>query len=125
MKKNLMYGIVLLLLFATYNVCLFLLDKNLYTSFWISYAFIVLAFLCLCFGIFFATGKKRRKQVVGMPIITLCFLYFILQFVLGTVLMCFNISFVASFIPQLIAFVLFAVCFIPALLSDKNYKSNE
>lgn len=123
-KKKLTLGLVFGILFVAYNLILFLVNPatNYFISFWLSFGFIVVSFIFLVFAYLFVSDDKRKHQVVGMPVGVMTTLYFAVEFVLGTILMCFNISFAASFIPQFVLFVLYLICFVPAILSENNYK---
>ncbi len=108
--------------FVAYLIVLFLVTNNLHTSFWVSLIFVVLAFLFMTIAFFFVSNEKRKKQVVGMPVTTMTVMYFVIEFVMGTIFMFFDIEFVWVFVPQFIVFVLFLLCFMPAMISENNYK---
>ena len=125
-KKKLQTGLIFAILFVAYNILLFLLNKNYEISFWISFGFIVASFVFTMVAFFFVADEKRKKQVVGMPVTVLTVMYFVVEFVLGTILMIFpSLSFAGVFVPQFILFVLFLLCFVPAMLSENNYKQND
>ena len=125
-KKKLQIGLIFAILFVAYNIVLFLLNNNYQISFWISFGFIVVSFVLTMVAFFFVSDEKRKKQVVGMPVTVLTVMYFVVEFVLGTILMIFSsLSFAAVFVPQFVLFVLFLLCFVPAMLSENNYKQNN
>lgn len=121
-RKKLITGLVLGVILITYLTVLFLVKKEFGTSFWVSFAFILASFLIVVASFMFVANENRKHQVVGMPVTVLSCLYFAAEFVLGTIFMFFTLDFVPVFIPQFVLFALFLVCYIPAILSDKNYK---
>ena len=122
-KKQLQLLLIFAILYVAYAVVLFLVNTNSGVSFWLSFAFITVSFSLVVFSYFFVSENSRRKQVVGMPITTLSTMYFALEFILGTILMCFEIVFTWVFVPQFILFVAYALCFVGAMFSENNYKS--
>ncbi len=124
-RKKLQLGLMFGVFFVAYLTVLFLVAKTFYTSFWVSFIFVVLAFIFTTIGFFFVSNEQRKKQVVGMPVTVMTAMYFVVEFILGTILMFFDIQFVWSFVPQFILFVLFILCFIPAMLSENNYKTTN
>ena len=75
------------------------------------------------FAFFFVSKESRKQQVVGMPVTVLTVMYAVIEFVMGTIFMFFDISIAAVFVPQFIVFVLFLLCFVGAMFSSKNYKT--
>ena len=124
-RKKLQLGLIFGIFLVAYNIVVFLVAEKFHTSFWISFIFVLLAFLFMAFAFFFVSDEKRKKQVVGMPITVLTTMYYVIELIMGTIFMFFDVSFVAVFLPQFLLFVLFVVCFIPAVLSENNYKSTE
>ena len=125
-KKKLTTLLVFGILYVTYAVVLFLLNKNYQLSFWLSFGFITASVLFMLLSFTFASKDGRSQQVVGMPVNVLSSIYFGIEFVLGTILMIFPaLSFAAVFVPQFVLLALYLVCFVPAILSDNNYKSVE
>ena len=124
-RKKLITGLVFAVLLATYLTVLFLVKKVFDTSFWVSFGFILASFIMVIVSFMFVANENRKRQVVGMPVTVLSCLYFAVEFVLGTIFMFFTLDFVPVFIPQFVLFALFLVCYIPAILSDKNYKQDN
>lgn len=124
-RKKLQLGLIFAILVVAYNIVLFLVTNNFYTSFWVSFAFIMVAYILTAIAFFFVADPKRKKQVVGMPVTVLTCLYLVAEFIMGTIFMFFNVSFAAVFIPQFILLVLFLLCFVPAILSENNYKTEQ
>ena len=123
-KKKVQMGLIFGILYVAYAVVLFLLNKNFELSFWLSFGFITLGFVFMMISYFFVNNPERKKQVVGMPVTGMSTMYFVVEFVLGTIFMFFpKLGFTAAFIPQFILFVLFALCFVGAMLGSNNYKS--
>ncbi len=121
-RKKLQLGLGFGVFFVAYLIVLFLVTNNLHTSFWVSLIFVVLAFLFMTIAFFFVSNEKRKKQVVGLPVTTMTVMYFVIEFIMGTIFMFFDVEFVWVFVPQFIVFVLFLLCFMPAMISENNYK---
>ena len=121
-RKKLQLGLGFGVFFVAYLIVLFLVANNLHTSFWVSLIFVVLSFLFMTIAFFFVSNEKRKKQVVGLPVTTMTVMYFVLEFIMGTIFMFFDAPFVWVFVPQFIVFVLFLLCFMPAMISENNYK---
>ncbi len=124
-KSKLILPITLLIFYATYCLVVFLVSKTFPQGFWISFGFVTLAYLFMDFSLMYVSHDNIKKQVVGLPVGTMSVMYFIVEMILGTVFMFVNVSFLAYFLPQIILFALFLLCFIPAILSDKNYKEEQ
>ena len=124
-KSRLILPITLLIFYATYCLVVFLVSKTFPQGFWISFGFVTLAYVVMDFSRMYVSHDNIKKQVVGLPVGTMSVMYFIVEMILGTVFMFVNVSFLAYFLPQIILFALFLLCFIPAILSDKNYKEEQ
>ena len=124
-KSRLILPITLLIFYATYCLVVFLVSKTFPQGFWISFGFVTLAYLFMDFSLMYVSHDNIKKQVVGLPVGTMSVMYFIVEMILGTVFMFVNVSFLAYFLPQIILFALFLLCFIPAILSDTNYKEEQ
>ena len=110
---------------ATYLLVVFLTKKEFNAGFWVSLAFVVVAYLIMDFALMYTRQKHIKSQVVGLPVSTMSVMYFALELVMGTVFMFVNVPFLAYFLPQIIVFALFLMCFVLAMLSDNNYKSDD
>ena len=124
-RKKLITGLVLGVVLVTYLTVLFLVKKEFGTSFWVSFAFVMASFLIVVASFMFVANENRKPQVVGMPVTVLSCLYCVVEFILGTIFMFFTLDFVPVFIPQFVLFALFLICYIPAILSEKNYKKTN
>ncbi len=122
-KKKLQLLLMFAIVVVVYNIVLFLLAKLFHTSFWVSYAFIMFAIFMCIISFFFVSNEKRKSQVVGMPVTVLSSLYLAVEFIMGTVFMFFDVSFAAVFVPQFVLCAIYLLCFIPAMMSTKNYKT--
>ena len=122
-RKKAQLGLMFAIIVIVYNIVLFLLAKTLHTSFWVSYGFIMFSILMCVISFFFVSNEKRKSQVVGMPVTVLSSLYFVIEFIMGTIFMFFDVSFAAVFVPQFVLCAIYLLCFIPAVMSTKNYKT--
>ncbi len=125
-RKKVQLALVLAVLFGAYLTVVFLLKQNGYgKQFWVSFGFVVFAFLVLAIGLFFVSSKSKSGQVVGLPVDSLVWFYFAAEILLGTIFMFFDghgWAFIAYFLPQFVLVVLFLLVFIPAIMSPSNYK---
>lgn len=121
-KSKLILPITLLIFYATYCLVVFLVSKTFPQGFWVSFGFVTLAYLFMDFSLLYVSNDNNKKQVVGLPVSTMSVMYFSVELILGTVFMFVNVSFLAYFLPQVILLSLFLLCYVPAILSDKNYK---
>ncbi len=122
-RKKIQLGLMFAIAVVVYNIVLFLLAKELHTSFWVSYGFIMFAIVMCVISFFFVSSEKRKSQVVGMPVTVLSSLYVVIEFIMGTIFMFFDVSFAAVFVPQFVFCAIYLLCLIPALFSTKNYKT--
>ena len=124
-RKKVQLALVLSVLLVAYMTVMFLVIKSYTTQFWVNFGFVLFAFLMLATGLFFVSAESRQGQVVGFPVDSLVWFYFIAELVLGTIFMSFagkNWPFLAYFLPQFILTILFLLVFIPAVMSPSNYK---
>ncbi len=124
-KSKFILPICSFIFIATYLLIVFLTKKEFNAGFWVSLAFVVVAYLIMDFALMYTHQKHIKSQVVGLPVGTMSVMYFALELVMGTVFMFVNVPFLAYFLPQIIVFSLFLMCFVLAMLSDNNYKSDD
>ena len=122
-RKKVQLGLMFAIVVVVYNIVLFLLARAFHTSFWTSYGFIMFSIVMCVISFFFVSNEKRKSQVVGMPVTVLSSLYLAIEFVMGTVFMFFDVAFATVFVPQFVLCALYLLCFIPAIMSPKNYKT--
>lgn len=122
-RKKVQLSLMFAIVVVVYNIVLFLLAGAFHTSFWTSYAFIMFSIIMCVISFFFVSNEKRKSQVVGMPVTVLSSLYLAIEFVMGTIFMFFDVAFATVFVPQFVLCALYLLCFIPAIMSPKNYKT--
>lgn len=122
-RKKVQLSLMFAIVVVVYNIVLFLLAGVFHTSFWTSYAFIMFSIIMCVISFFFVSNEKRKSQVVGMPVTVLSSLYLAIEFVMGTIFMFFDVAFATVFVPQFVLCALYLLCFIPAIMSPKNYKT--
>jgi len=113
MKKGIIAGSSILIFIAIYNVLVFCLVNNFTKNFWTGYIFIMIAFVIMLASFVIS---MRRGKIVGLPLTTISLYYVVAEIILGSLLMYFNISWLAVFLPQIILFLIFLMVFIPAIL---------
>ncbi|MBE5746104.1 MAG: hypothetical protein E7359_02325 [Clostridiales bacterium] len=124
-KKVVVSSIFIVALMAIYNILIFTLYNNLNKNFWAGYAFIMLAMIIMLISFVITNASSRNKNVVGIPLTTLSVYYFILEAILGSLLMFFNIPFLAVLLPQLIVFIIFIAIYVIAVLKFYSLPVNE
>lgn len=107
MKKNLFSIISILCVLGIYNALVFCLCKNLNANFWCGYGFITLSILIVLLSFVLTNNFQNNEAVKGISIKVLSIYYFVFETALGSLLMFFNIDFVAVLLPQLICFLIF------------------
>ena len=88
-KKTILLVIATVILFAVYNLCVFLIPSERTASFWISYVFTAIAFVIL-FTLplkLMNDAEVKKDKFLGWPLLTICVRFFILQLVVGLILM--------------------------------------
>lgn len=114
-KKSIIYLSSIAIILATYNLILFLVRQNNSASFWVSYAFIMFAFVMIFASMIISGTAKNKQKVTGMNIKVLSYYYFIVQFVMGTIFMFFpNLDIKVCLIPSIIILAIYLLVFIPA-----------
>lgn len=100
-KGNLVYYLVLGVAFVVFNVLAFVIPTEKTATFWIAYAFTVLAFGCvlLLFKIGFNNNETRRSLFLKLPLLNVGLIYLVVQFV------AFLIFMIVSSIPHWVAIV--------------------
>lgn len=130
MKKGLTSISSIVILAAIYNILVFCLTKNFTKNFWTGYIFIMLAFAIMVVSFALSTASKRSHHVTGLPITMISLYYAVIELILGSCLMFFNINWVAVFLPQIILFLIFMMVYVPAILRffslpKENEKENK
>lgn len=124
-KKIISSSIFIVALIAIYNVLIFTLYSNLNNNFWAGYIFIMLSMVVMLTSFIITNASSRSGNVVGLPLTTLSVYYFILEAILGSLLMFFNIPFLAVLLPQLVVFIIFIAIYALAVLKFYSLPKNE
>ena len=127
MKKRVLIIILLSLFLVLFNVMFFMLAdlKALHASTWISYGAIHLAYLLMVFSPLIVRAAKSDR-VFGLPLTTVSFGYFGLEFVIGLIFILFNpAGWMAAFLVQFVLFVLYAACALIVLIAGATAEEAE
>ena len=126
-KRDMVTGIVLLIILTVYNILYFAIPFNRALSaksFWITYVsttlLVLLAFISIVFGL---NDRKLKSRIFGIPIVFLCAFTFLAQFIVDCVVMivgCFIC--IEWWVSTIIETLLYAF-FLLSLISQKAYKS--
>lgn len=114
-----MTAAIYLIIFAVFNILVFLMVNKRNPVFWTSYAFMCIAFAVQIVSMIFALGSLETETVfLGIPLASLSFYYFFAALFAGAVFMFFqNAPFKLAFILQLLILAIYAVIAIMALMS--------
>lgn len=113
-------ALVLSILFAAYNLVLFIVAGFEHTEvFWISWVFVLLGFAAMAIvGVFLGKeGLMLRDWIFGFPMIRCTTIYIVVEFILSVIFMLleYDVSWQLAFVIQFIVFGLFiglvASCF--------------
>ena len=109
------YGII----FATYNILIFVIFSEFSAVFWLSYAFTLIAFAAQCISMYFALKRHEIETIFfGMPLTSLSFFYLIAQAVVGVIFMFFQgVNTTIPFVIQLLMLAIFLVVAIIAIMA--------
>lgn len=97
--------------YVMYSFILFMVNKNWMPSFWISYGFITLSFMC-SFGLTFSPRifAKGTNTTLFSPIVSVVVIYLIVEFVIGTIMMFFPLLPIKTcFLIQVPILILFVI----------------
>lgn len=88
-KKTIYLALATVILFAVYNLYVFLIPNERTASFWISYVFTAIAFVILfAFPLTLINDSEVKKdKFLGWPLLTICVRFFVLQLIVGLILM--------------------------------------
>ncbi len=119
-KKSKMSAAILALVFLTYNLVLFIATGfDHFASFWVSYVFVLIAFISLACvsSLLGAKGMLLRDWLFGYPIIKHGVIYMVVEFIVSIIFMAadtdeWKLAFVVQFL-LLAVYLVFAVsCFL-------------
>jgi len=115
MKKYIVPLSVSISLIAIFNVLVFTLLSTFTKNFWCGYAFIMLSLILIPISVILRVSSKKGSEVSGFPIVTLSVYYFIIEAIMGSLLMYWSISFIAVLLPQLLLFLIFMPLYVTAI----------
>lgn len=124
MKRGLMKAIIALITILFANIAIFMFLEEFVKSFWICYAFsMIAAVLATCIEIFY---EKKEILIFRYPIMTITYLYLIVQLVVAFALfLFFNEHVLFLFLVQLFIFSSFLVLFLLASLHSETIKEQQ
>ena len=126
-KKTILIALTAVVLFAVYNLCVFLIPSERTTNFWISYIFTAIAFVILFILLLKLMNDEivKKDKFLGWPLLTICFRFFILQVIVGLILMYTNVPTFLSIIFQAIILAGFFILAISAEATKEVVSSVE
>ena len=128
-KYGMMGALLYFVVFATYNLCVFMIFKNFNAVFWISYVFMLTAFFIHIFCVFFiAKNMNVRAVFFGIPLMSFSVYFVCAELFCSLVFMIFKnaASVKATILVQallLCAFIVVAIVSIMARDAVQNVDS--
>lgn len=114
-----MTAAIYLILFAVFNLLVFVIVNEKNNIFWMSYAFMCIAFVVQIVSMVFALRSLETETVfMGIPLASLSFYYFFAALFVGAVFMFFqNAPFKLALVLQVLIVAVYAIVAIMALMS--------
>lgn len=118
-KSWIMTAIIYAIVFAVFNVLVFVIVNKKNGVFWMSYAFMCLAFVIQIVSMLLALRTLETETVfMGIPLASLSFYYFFAAIFVGAVFMFFqNAPFKLALVLQILILAIYVVVAIMALMS--------
>lgn len=118
-KSWIMTAIIYAIVFAVFNLLVFIIAKEKNSVFWMSYAFMCLAFVIQIVSMLLALRSLETETVfMGIPLASLSFYYFFAAIFVGAVFMFFqNAPFKLALVLQILILAIYAIVAILALMS--------
>lgn len=131
-KSMALPAVVFAIIFLVYNVALFVIAgfEDHESSFWISYAFVIAAFISTAItGLVLNARDLRAKDwIFGYPIIKHCINYCIVEFILSVIFMLIDeweINWAVPFIIQLLVFAVYIVFLLSSFIAKNTIETVE
>ena len=121
MKVNkILFGVIEAIVFAVYNLIVFISTPNMTVTFWVAYAFTVLSFVSLaCVIVFNRTNKDN--VIYGFSIYAANIAYLVLQIIVGSIFIIFSvISIKITIVTEVVLLSVFLVIALFLLLGKGN-----
>ena len=119
MKVNkILFGVIEAIVFAVYNLIVFISTPNMTVTFWVAYAFSVLSFVSLACVIVF-NGTNKDNVIYGFSIYAVNIAYLVLQIIVGSIFIVFSaISVKITIVTEVVSVFLVIALFL--LLGKTN-----
>lgn len=118
-KSYVMMAVIYAIIFAVFNLLVFVIVNEKNSVFWMSYAFMCLAFIVQIVSMLLALRTLETEAVfMGIPLASLSFYYFFAAIFVGAVFMFFqNAPFKLAMVLQILILAIYVVVAILALMS--------
>lgn len=118
-KANIMTAVIYAIVFAVFNLLVFMIFNQKNSVFWISYAFMCVAFVVQIASVIISFKKPETENIfMGIPVVSLSLYYFFAAMFAGAVFMIFQIAPVKlAIIVQTLILAIYAVVAILATLT--------
>lgn len=115
MRKVFLYSLIDLIFLTVFNIAFFsIIGVNTFTAVWIAYGFIHFAYLLLLLTPLFLK-KKIDANLFGLSVLTISFVYFIIELILDTILIFLG---VVAILPVLLSNAIITGIYIIILISS-------
>lgn len=118
-KTSIMTALIYAIVFAIFNFLVFVVFENRSAVFWISYAFMCIAFVVQIASVLLALKAPETESVfMGIPLVSLSLYYFFAAIFAGAVFMIFQVAPVKlAVVVQVLILAVYAVVAILALMA--------
>lgn len=118
-KTSIMTALIYAIVFAIFNLLVFVIFENRSAVFWISYAFMSIAFVVQIASTILAFKTPETESVfMGIPLVSLSLYYFFAAIFAGAVFMVFQVASVKlAIVVQVLILAIYAVVAILALMA--------
>lgn len=120
-KTNILWIMMDLIFLIVFNTIYFMVGASRYGSAaWISYGFIHFAYLMLLFTPIF-TRKTKNTAVLGFPIVSISSTYFLLEFIVGVILIIINPEgFKVPLVIQMIVTAFYLILLLSHMIANEH-----
>ena len=121
MKVNkILFGVIEAIVFAVYNLIVFISNPNMTATFWVAYAFTVLSFASLA-CVIMLNSTNKDNVIYGFSICAVNIAYLVLQIIVGSIFIVFSIiSVKITIVTEVVLLSVFLVIALFLLLGKDN-----
>lgn len=123
--SKIFFGIAEAIVFALYNLIVFICSHNMTTTFWTAYLFTVLSFILLAGNYILPLhGKSDKEQFYSLPVLIVSVTYWIAQLIVGGILILFpTVSVKIAIVLEVVLLALYLVVAVVLLLGKRGIQN--